>query len=371
MKRKMVHILLTILAVFALFAGCTTIRSVGRSPRGELLERVRKSPQWDGKRFQNANPTPTMTSEQGTFKSMGHFMFGADKNKKPKADVPTLKIDLNSIDRADDIVVWLGHSSLFVQVSGKRFLFDPVLTSKFPAGMALRPFRGSAVYSPDDIPDVDYLIITHNHWDHLDYPTVKAIKDKVGAVYCSLGIGQTFEYWKYPKEKIHDMDWQEAAVLDNGIKLYCLPARHFSGRLTGAGKTLWASYLIETPVRKIFVSGDGGYDTHFKEIGLQFPDIDLAVMENGQYNEDWKYVHTLPSLLPRAIEDLGAKRVMTYHNSKFKLALHAWNEPMELIYQNSQDKPWTLLTPRIGETVTLDRDQEFQLWWRTGAQTNN
>lgn len=360
----MLYIVISILVVLLALAGCATVRSIGRSPRGERLERVKQSAQWDGKRFRNTLPTPTMTNEKGLWQETKNFFFGADKNKKPKADVSALKMDLKGLSRTDDVVVWLGHSSLFIQTAGKRFLFDPVLTNKFPVNLFMRPFRGSAVYSPDDIPEVDYLILTHNHWDHLDYPTIKAIKDKVGTVYCSLGIGETFEYWDYDKDRIHDMDWQETVELEGGITLHCLPARHFSGRLTGAGKTLWASYLIEGPERKIFVTGDGGYDDHFKEIGQRFPDIDLAIMENGQYNEDWKYIHMLPSELPQAIEDVGARRVMTYHNSKFSLANHAWTEPMELIYRNSDGKDWELLTPRIGEVVTLDRPQEFTQWWR-------
>ena len=364
MKRIMLYIILAILAVLLTIAAYITIVNIGRSPRGARLERVRQSHQWNGKTFQNTLPTPTMTGEGGLWQETINFFFGADKNKTPKNAVRTNKVNLKDLPKDQEAVVWLGHSSLFIQTGGKRFLFDPVLTNKFPASLFMRPFRGSAVYSPEDIPEVDYLIITHNHWDHLDYPTVKALKERVGAVYCSLGIGESLAYWGYPEEKIHDMDWQESARLDEGITLHCLPARHFSGRLTGAGKTLWASYVIQSPVRTIFVTGDGGYDDHFKQIGERFPDIDLAVMENGQYSTDWKLIHMLPEEIPQAIEDIGAKRVMTYHNSKFSLANHAWNEPMNRMLEYSQGKPWKLLTPRIGEAVMLDEEQEFQVWWK-------
>lgn len=336
----------------------------GRSPRGARLEKVRQSPQWNGRKFQNPHFTAIVTNGRGHWLDTMNLCQGTDKHKKPKSDVPSAKTSLKGLSQTDDVVVWLGHSSLFIQVEGKRFLFDPVLTNKLPVKPFMRPFPGADVYSPKDIPQVDYLIITHDHWDHLDYHTVKALEDSVGAVYCSLGIGESFAYWGYPEEKIHDMDWNDSVVLDNDIVLYCLPARHFSRRFLDAGKTLWASYLIETPNRKVFVSGDGGYDTHFKAIAERFPAIDLAIMENGQYDKHWEYLHTLPSELPQAIDDLGARKVITYHNSKFALASHPWTEPMELIYRHSRGKPWILLTPRIGERVFLDKQQGFLPWWR-------
>ena len=340
------------------------IMCAGRSPRGARLEKVRQSPQWNGRKFQNPHFTTIVTNGRGHWLDTMNLCQGNDKHKRPKSDVPSAKTSLKGLSRTDDVVVWLGHSSLFIQIAGKRFLFDPVLTNKLPVKPFMRSFPGSDVYSPHDIPQVDYLIITHNHWDHLDYHTVKALEDSVGAVYCSLGIGESFAYWGYPEEKIHDMDWNDSVVLDNDIVLYCLPARHFSRRFLDAGKTLWASYLIETPNRKVFVSGDGGYDTHFKAIGERFPDIDLAIMENGQYDKHWEFLHTLPSELPQAIDDLGARKVITYHNSKFALASHPWTEPMELIYRHSRGKSWTLLTPRIGERVFLDKQQGFLPWWR-------
>lgn len=359
----MINVILIAAAVALLLAGCITVRSVGRKPRGARLEKVRQSAHWNGKRFENVHNTPTMTSDKGFWRGMKDFMSGGDTNRKPAVDVPTIKTDLFSLSADEDVVVWLGHSSLLIQTGGKRFLFDPILTCKFPVRMFMRPFMGSAVYSPDDIPPVDYLIITHNHWDHLDYPTIRALKDKVGEVYCSLGIGQTFEYWKYDPARIHDMDWNETVQLADGMTLHCLPARHFSGRLTGMGKTFWGSYLIENNGRKIFISGDGGYDTHFKEIGKRFPGIDLAIMENGQYNQDWRYIHTLPDELPQAIDDLAPQKVLTYHNSKYSLARHSWTEPMDLIYEHSQGKSWILLTPRIGEPVLPYKEQLFDTWW--------
>ena len=381
MKRKMIYGILLILAVLICWQGYEFWIAAGHKPRGERLKRCQQSPQWRDGEFVNIHETPTMTSDDGLMKELYKYLFVKAKNLKPSHDVPTAKSSLKDLSRDEEVCVWLGHSSVYIQTGGVRFLFDPVLTNKLPVKLMMSPFKGADVYTPDDIPDIDYLIITHDHWDHLDYKTVIALKDRVSHVVCSLGIGEHFEYWGYPKEKIHDMDWGEAISIDNGqltidngasakgncqlstinCQLTCLPSRHFSGRL-GQHKTLWASYLIDGP-RKIFVSGDGGYDDRFKQFGEKYPDIDLAILENGQYDEGWHYIHTLPSELPTVISDLGPRRVLTYHNSKYALANHPWTEPLDSIYAASQNQPWQLLTPKIGEQIRLDEEQSFGKWW--------
>jgi L-ascorbate metabolism protein UlaG (beta-lactamase superfamily) len=170
------------------------------------------------------------------------------------------------------------------------------------------------------------------------------------------------EDWDYPAEKVHELDWNESLAIDIETALRCLPSRHFSGRLLLRNRTLWASFLIDGP-RKIFVSGDGGYGSHFARIGQEFPGIDLAIMENGQYNEHWKYIHTMPDLLTKAIDELSPRRVMTYHHSKFALSRHPWTEPLDNIVTHATGKSWKLVQPRIGEVLYLDQDQEFEKWW--------
>ena len=356
MKRKMIYTVLVILAVLIGWQGWEFWVAVGRQPRGERLERCKQSPQWKDGEFVNVHETPTLTGNDGFFGQMWKFLFGRVDDLKPGHDIPVVKTSLKDIPRTEEVCVWLGHSSVYIQTQGVRFLFDPVLTNKLPVWWFMRPFKGADAYTTDDIPEVDYLIITHDHWDHLDWKTVTALKDRVGQVVCSLGIGEHFEYWGYDPKKIHDLDWGESYG-----PLRCLPTRHFSGRM-GQHKTLWASYLIDGPCR-IFVSGDGGYDERFKQIGEQYPDIDLAIMENGQYDKGWHYIHTLPRELPQAISDLGAARVLTYHNSKYSLANHSWTEPLDSIYEHAKGQPWQLLTPRIGEPIGLDEQQTFRKWW--------
>ena len=371
MKRKMIYTVLVILAVLIGWQGYEFWVAVGRQPRGERLERCKQSPQWKDREFVNVHETPTLTGDDGLFGQMWKFLFGRVDDLKPGRDIPVVKTSLKDIPRSEEVCVWLGHSSVYIQTGGLRFLFDPVLTNKLPVWWFMRPFKGADAYTTDDIPDVDYLVITHDHWDHLDWKTVTALRERVGQVVCSLGIGEHFEYWGYDPKKIHDLDWGDSIAVAN-YKLYtlnsqltirCLPTRHFSGRM-GQHKTLWASYLIDGP-RRIFVSGDGGYDERFKQIGEQYPDIDLAVMENGQYNEQFHTVHTRPEELLMEIDALAPKMVLPYHNAKYALAKHPWDEPMECLYESAKGKPYLLLTPRIGDLVDFASESlPTAPWWR-------
>jgi L-ascorbate metabolism protein UlaG (beta-lactamase superfamily) len=287
--------------------------------------------------------------------------------RRPEKPIPADKTDLHSLDIKEDILVWFGHSSCFVQLGGKRILIDPVFSSAAsPFPFFNKAFDGTDIYSPEDIPDIDYLIITHDHWDHLDYPTVKAMKTRIKRVICPLGVGEHFERWNFGKENIIEMDWEEKAILSSEFELYCLPARHFSGRGFNPKQSLWASFLLKTSDFTLYAGGDGGYDTHFAEIGKRFTDIDLAILENGQYNEKWKYIHMLPEQTLKAGKDLRAKNVLPVHNSKFALAQHAWNEPLQTLTKLHHDNDFTLITPKIGQIVYLkDSLQHFERWWET------
>ena len=203
------------------------------------------------------------------------------------------------------------------------------------------------------MPEIDYLVISHDHWDHLDYETVMQLKNRVDKVVCPLGVGEHFEYWGFDKSSLVELDWFEDTVLDKGFLLHCLPARHFSGRSLKANQALWASFLIETPSQKIYMGGDSGYDTHFAEIGKQYPGIDLAILENGQYNEDWKYIHTMPQYLGQVARDLNAEKILTVHHSKYALARHRWDEPLKNAMNLKEKDSLNVLMPIIGEVVRL------------------
>ena len=336
----------------------------GKAPSGARLERIKKSPNYRDDAFQNISITPNFSGDRNIVGLMYDFLFKKVKSLRPEKDIPSVKTDLKSLGTADALV-WMGHSALFMQISGKKFLIDPVLVSASPLSAFNKAFNGTSNYKPEDLPDADFLIITHDHWDHLDYNTMLNLKDRVGKVICPLGVGSHLEYWGFDPGKIIELDWHEQTNLEDGFILTALPARHFSGRGFVRNKSLWASFMLQSGYGNIYIGGDSGYDAHFSAIKKRFGNIDLAILENGQYNNDWKYIHLVPEDLVKAIKDLEPRQLLTVHNSKYALAMHAWYEPLENISAAAQKDSIDLLTPMIGEVVRLkDSTQTFTQWWK-------
>lgn len=365
-KHPMVYTIISVIIVLAaVFVIYTNLPKFGRSPKGERLERIRQSPNFSDGKFHNRHVTPQLTSDKNMFAVMLGFLFGKNKDLRPDKPVPAVKTDLKSLSPGDNYFIWFGHSSTLIQIDGKRILTDPVFETASPVSFFNKPFKGTDIYKPHDMPDIDYLIITHDHWDHLDYETVIKLKDRVGKVICPLGVGEHFEYWGFAKDDIIELDWDQKTSPGDGFTIYCLPARHFSGRSFSPNNTLWASFMVQTPSMKIYIGGDGGYDTHFAEIGKRFPGIDVAIMENGQYNDDWRYIHLMPKYLVKAIKDLNPRKVFTVHNSKYALARHPWTEPLDNIASAAEKDSINLFMPVIGEVVELDSaKKEINRWWK-------
>ncbi|KQM34681.1 MBL fold metallo-hydrolase [Chryseobacterium sp. Leaf201] len=338
----------------------------GAEAKGERLEKMRRSEHYKDRQFQNLSITPSLAEGYSMPKVMLDFFF-KKKNPllKPVKDIPAVHTDLKNLPADRDVFIWLGHSSYYMKLDGVSFLVDPVLSSYgSPFRFFNKAFAGADLFIPEDIPHIDYLVITHDHYDHLDYPTVKAIRSRVGKVILPLGVGAHLERWGYEPGQLIEEDWGTEAALKNNIKITFTPARHFSGRKTRRNVTLWTSYVLETPSQKLFLGGDSGYDTHFKMIGEKYGPFDYAIIENGQYNEAWKYIHALPEDVIQASIDVNAKNIIPVHSSKFALALHAWNEPLEQVTRLGKDKNLNVLTPMIGEPVDLNESHhQFKRWW--------
>lgn len=319
--------------------------------------------------FENEIPTPILTRkvEQNRIVSLSHFLFDKDEDAIPAAAIPSVKTNLFQLNPAKNAVVWMGHSSYYLQIDGLRILIDPVFSENAsPVPATNVAFKGSNVYTVQDIPDIDYLLITHDHWDHLDYPTVMGLKSKIQHVITPLGVGSYFQQWGFEKSQIQEGDWYSVIKGKNNSEIHILPARHFSGRLLTRNKTLWGSFALITQNHRIYLGGDSGYGPQFKEIGRRFGRFDLAILESGQYNSDWKYIHMTPEETATAATDLNAAALLPSHNSKFKLAHHTWFEPLDRIMQASQNKAYRLLTPMIGELIETDNShQKFNQWWRS------
>lgn len=339
----------------------------GQLPSGERLAKIQQSPNYKNGKFQNLSITPDLTEGVSYYAVTKEFLFERKARTSPSDSIPSMKTDLLSLDINEEILVWFGHSSYYFQTGGKRFLVDPVLSgSASPLSFGTRAFPGTDRYTVQDLPTIDYLLISHDHWDHLDYQTLIQLKPKVEKVYCGLGTGAHFEHWGYDASKISEHDWNEAVDLDAGWSIHVVPARHFSGRGISRNKALWVSFVLQTPDQKLFIGGDSGYDTHFKLIGEQFGPFDLAILENGQYDMKWRYIHLLPEEILQAAKDLKAKRIFPVHSSKFVLGNHAWDEPLEKIIENNQAEQLNIITPMIGEKVLLqDSTQKFSYWWRS------
>ena len=370
---KSMKILLIVLAVISVIAIVGTIilnhPCFGRRMSRERKTRIEESPNYRNGQFQNQVPTPQFTGDKSMFRALWEFLSESKKDRVPAEAVPAMKTDLKALTSGPstpstgsgtgdsgtsgvgkDWLVWFGHSSYLFCLDGKRYLIDPVLKMEFPVSVMMHPFKGTDIYSPDDMPEVDVLIITHEHWDHLDYATLRDLKDKVKHVVCPLGVAEYLEYWGYDPQNITEMDWYET-INYQLTTISCLPTRHFSNRLFKRNQTLWASFIVESGGRKVYIGGDGGYDGRFKEIHERFGSVDLALMENGQYNKDWANIHLMPKDLEQAILDLQPKQVFTVHHDKFSLAPHAWTEPDSVAYDIAERNAIRLLDQPIGTVV--------------------
>ena len=336
----------------------------GRTPTGERLERVKKSPHYKYGSFQNLIHTPYLTEGVSYYSAIKDFIFSDQQRIRPVDIIPSTKTDLLNLDPDADILVWFGHSSYFIQIDGKKILVDPVLSGAASPFSFTKAFKGTDRYTTEDLPEIDYLFISHDHFDHTDYETLQELKPKIKKVVSGLGTGEHFEFWGYEKNNIVEGDWNDEIVLDSGFTAYTVPARHSSGRAFARDKTLWTSFVLQTPTTKFFFGGDSGYSKHFAEIGKTYGPFDLVVLENGQYDKSWKYIHMMPEEVLQAAKDLMAKTLFPVHSSKFVLANHAWDEPLIKIAELNKKINLPLLTPIIGEQVNLkDSTQTFSAWW--------
>ncbi|MCD8079343.1 MAG: MBL fold metallo-hydrolase [Bacteroides sp.] len=361
----MIDIFSVIFVLFLAVVGFVNTPTFGRRPQGARKERIVNSPNYQEGSFRNLQETPQITSDKGVVSAMVSFLFTKKDRLRPQDVLPHEKTDLHALDPQEEVVVWFGHSSYYIQTGGKRILVDPVFSDAgSPLPFYNRSFKGMNLYQAMDVPDPDYVFVSHDHWDHMDYPTLKALRQRTGKVICGLGVGAHLERWKFAPEQIVEMDWNENIRLDDSFLVHCLPARHFSGRGFFPNQTLWASFLIQTPEKKIYLGGDSGYGEHYREIGNQFGPIDLAILENGQYDADWKYIHMMPEEVVRAAQDLQSDRLLTVHHSRFALSKHPWDEPLIRVTDAANIAGIDLLTPIVGQKVDLNDSTYVTVrWW--------
>ncbi|MBS1574217.1 MAG: MBL fold metallo-hydrolase [Bacteroidetes bacterium] len=338
-------------------------KSFGEIPSGARQRSIEKSSNYHNGFFQNSSPTLLMAEDSSMIKNFWKFL-KKPAYTAPSSVLPSMKTNLHSLSSSGPVIIWFGHSSYLLRINNKNILVDPVLSGyASPFNFGVKSFAGSDVYSVDDLPDIDILILTHDHYDHLDNRTVLQLKPKVKQVCASLGVGSHLVYWGFDENIITELDWWQGKQFPGSIELTAAPARHFSGRSLNRNKTLWSSFVLTAPGYRLYLGGDSGYDSHFTLIGEKFGPFDIALLECGQYNLQWPQIHMMPEQTVQASIDLKAKVLFPVHWSKFSLALHPWREPIERVTVKAREVSVQLTTPMIGEPVVLNQSYPDKQWW--------
>jgi len=350
--------MLLLLFVTAIFMNISP--QFGRSPQGEDLKIIQKSKNYQENQFINLIETQLKFS----FKDMVELSveFWNAKNLTPSKKLPNQASILTDDSLA--AVTWFGHSAVLLQIDQKKILFDPMF-GKYaaPVPLFVERFETQNSLNWQLFEKIDAVIISHDHYDHLDYESILKLDAKTEHFFVPLGVGSHLRHWGIKAEKITELDWWQGVEFKN-LKVTATPSRHFSGRGLTRNQTLWASWVVEGQKQRIFFSGDSGYGNHFREIGFRFGEFDLVMMECGQYNPKWSAIHMLPEESVLAHLDLNGKYLMPIHWGAFRLAIHEWTEPVERIQNAAQKNAVELLTPSIGERFVVGRDFPKTAWWK-------
>lgn len=333
----------------------------GAAPKGERLARLAKLSNFKDGTLSNLSPTP-MKPDSVSYWDMLAGMIKGNENSAPKKALPHVRPDFTATDKTK--ITWFGHSSYLVQVDGVKILVDPVF-SKRPSPFSYigtGSFMGTDFVKPEDFPELDIILITHDHYDHLDYQSILKLKSKTRLFITSLGAGAHLEHWGVPAKQIVELAWGEETTA-NGLKFIAAPARHFTGRGFKRNQSLWSAFILQASKHKLYLGGDSGFDTHFKQTGERHGPFDIAVLECGQYNAYWPLIHMFPEQTVQAARDLNAKVLMPVHWAKFSLAMHAWNEPVIRVTKKAHQENFKITTPLLGEQVILDESYPAKEWW--------
>ncbi|GAB3934755.1 MBL fold metallo-hydrolase [Mucilaginibacter myungsuensis] len=293
------------------------------------------------------------------------FLKRRPESIRPSSALPWVKTDLKKLVAPAPTVVWFGHSSLLIKTGQGNILIDPVFSNHAgPVPGVMMAFKGTTHYDAEDMPEIDVLIISHDHYDHLDYRTLKKLKNKIKQAIVPMGVGADLVYWGFDRKKIVELNWHQSATISGGLQITATPAQHKSNRsYSTTNKTLWASFVIQSGQYKIFYGGDGGYGPHFKQIGLQYGPFDLALLECGQYSPNWPWTHLWLEQPAQAAADLQTALLQPIHWAKFVEADHPWTEPIETLIPAAEKLEVPLNVPRIGEPYTLGEQPKQNIWW--------
>lgn len=363
-KAFMVIIYILTAAILSVTAFINVSPEFGANPTRSQKKVYENFPNYSEGEFKNIEETVLMTGDM----SMKDF-FKSDSNRTPDGDIIPRSLDLDTfLDTSDHKVKlsWLGHSSFIINLNGKTILLDPMFGQYAgPVPLpSLRRYSSQLAFEIEDLQQVDVVIFSHDHYDHLDRGTIKQLKDKVKLFVVPHGVGSHLRSWGVDRQNIVELNWEESFVVDE-IELICLPSRHFSGRGPfNRNSTLWGSWALKSPHAKIYFSGDSGYGSHFGQIGEQHGPFDLTLLDCAQYNVAWKYSHMFPEQAIRAAKDLKSRYFMPIHWGAFTLSVHAWDEPVERAIVEAKQQNQSIIVPYYGDIVAMDKiDGSIVEWW--------
>lgn len=346
------------------------MRALGKKAAGERLERMQASPQWRDGRFVNVRYHPP----PGPRAAMPLKEFLCPKERrKPLAPLPT--VDPTEVWRAPPQTglraTWLGHSTVLFEIGGRRALTDPMWGKRASPTRGVGPKRFQPPVIPlDRLPPLDLILLSHDHYDHLDYSTIRKLAGLDVPFVASLGVGAHLESWGIEPERITELDWWErAGPFDGDLTVTAAPAQHFSGRAPGsANHTLWSSFVLEVLDARVFFGGDSGMTPWFADIGSRWEAFDLVLLEIGAYHPAWGDIHLGPENALRALDALGGGPLLPIHWGTFDLATHRWDRPVEVLTERGSESGARILTPRLGEAVEPGLGDAFDRWWRDVAR---
>jgi L-ascorbate metabolism protein UlaG (beta-lactamase superfamily) len=343
----------------------------GDRARGARLERMRASPRFAEGVFHNTRPVAPGLQKGTAWKTMGQFFFGGQR-RTPPAPLPALDPRAAWSQPADGLrATWLGHSTVLLELDGLRILTDPVWGERASPSRVAGPKRFQPVpVTVAQLPPLDAVVISHDHYDHLDYPTILELAQGDVPFFTSLGVGAHLEAWGIPKGRIFELDWWERMeVPGRELAITAAPSQHFSGRgLASRNCTLWSSLVIESARHKVFFSGDTGLTPEYAEIGMRLGPFDLVMLEVGAFHPAWGEIHLGPDNAVAALQLLGGGSFLPVHWGTFNLAIHAWDQPAERLFELA---PPGLLMPRLGEVIAPRTVEHVLPWWRALAEEPN
>jgi L-ascorbate metabolism protein UlaG (beta-lactamase superfamily) len=313
--------------------------------------------------FQNLIATDVSSENSSFWETMAAYMVSGEQ-RSPGTPLPTKEFILEPLESEEISVTWFGHSTLLIRSNEVTILTDPLFGEDNidPLFFGPSPFSLEFSYELEDLPPIDYVLISHDHYDHLDMGAIKELREST--FFVPLGIKAHLLRWNVPGENVQELDWYDEVNVSEHLDFALTPAQHFSGRsLLNGDSTLWGSWVIEHYNQSLFFSGDSGYMEEFKTIGDKYGPFDIAFLESGQYNEAWADIHMFPEQVVQAGIDLNASVILPIHNSKYTLALHSWDEPLERVSGEGERRNMSVATPMIGETFLLGGPIPNEAWW--------